>query len=120
MYAYWQNEVLKLDELYNEIMRLVKDITKQNGMPFELGAFSAIGWRHDSSNDTPMPYISIKKQKNAVHVYYSFWKFNEAEKRHFVSVFGKSAIGKSCIRIRKMTVERKETLTFIINRCKDI
>jgi len=111
-----------LNELYDEIEQLIEDITGQIGMPFTLGAFSGMGWCYAPTpmSKDPYPNITIKQQKNAIHVYYAFWKFNEDEKKRFTSIFGQSAAGKSCIRIKKMTSERKEALAYIINRCKEI
>jgi hypothetical protein len=110
-----------MSELYNEIEKLIENIVGKTGELYELGAFSGIGWSHASTpmnRESSNHIVVIKKQKNAVHVYYAFWKFDEDEKNRIVSVFGKSAVGKNCIRIKKMTEERREVLAFNINKSK--
>ena len=108
-----------MEELYQEIYQLMKDETGQEGRDFAIGAFSGLGWLYapykSASFDGLYPKICLKEQKNAVHVYVTLFVDGKSVIENYTAIFGKSAIGKSCIRVKKLTRQRREALEEIIN-----
>ena len=112
-----------MDELYSEIKNIIEKQAQKAGELFESGKFSGLGWYFYhykcSTYDGPYPRICLKQQKNGVHVYTALWQDGKSVLEDYVDVFGKSAIGKGCIRIKKMTPARKEALLEILDLAKN-
>jgi len=107
-----------MEETYQEIYQLIKETSGQEGTEFEIGAFSGLGWLYAPYKSTTFdglyPKLVLKQQKQAVHVYVTLFENGKSLLENYTEVFGKSAIGKSCIRIKKLTPERKAALLELI------
>lgn len=99
-----------MDTIFEEIINALNKTTQEGGKTFESGKFVGLGWcfrqRKTSNFEGPYPLIALKVQKNAVHLYYPFWLFSSTEIQNFQEIFGQSAMGKSCIRVKKLSTER--------------
>lgn len=111
-----------MDELYLELKELIESHSGQKGLLFEAGAFSGLGWYFFhykcSTFDGPYPRVSLKQQKNAVHVYTALWDNGKSVLEDYVGIFGKSGVGKGCLRIRKLTPARRQALIEILGIAK--
>ena len=111
-----------MDGLYGEIKDIIEKQAQKTGEPFESGKFTGLGWYFFhykcSTYDGPYPRVCLKQQQNAVHIYTALWQDGESVLEDYVDVFGKSAIGKGCIRIKKLTPARKEALLEILGMAK--
>jgi hypothetical protein len=109
-----------LQDIYNEINDIITNATNETGKPFSYGKFEGIGWLEftytNSTYSGPFPKISLKLQKNAVHIYIMHWLDGKPIIENYVDAFGKSATGVGCIRIKKLTEERKTALEDIVNK----
>ncbi len=65
--------------------------------------------------DGVYPMISMAPQKNSLNLYINFfYRGNEPITKGFANIFGKSNVGISCIKIRKLTAERIDAINDII------
>jgi hypothetical protein len=108
----------KLEQLHNEIKELIEEHVGEKAKTFTLGKFSGLGWLEFhyicSTYDRLYPRIVLKCQSNAIHVYIMSREYGLLER--YISVFGKTGLGKGCIRIKKLTPERQEALIEIISK----
>lgn len=113
----------ELQSLYYEIKSLIDEETGELGQEYEYGKFKGLGWLvynySNTSYEGPLPRISLKLQKSAVHVYVMLWINGKPVLENYVHVFGKSAVGKGCLRIKKLDAERKRALKEIIAAAKN-
>ena len=67
-----------METIYDEVNQMITNLTGQQGEEFEAGAFSGLGWLFFhykcSTYDGRYPRVSLKLQKNAVHVYVHAWE----------------------------------------------
>ena len=108
--------------LYNEIKTLINTQTQQIGKDYVCGKFEGEGWLPFhyvcSTFDGMYPRISLKQQKNAVHFYIMLWIDGVPVLERYTELFGKSAVGKGCLRIKQLTPERARALCEIIELAK--
>jgi len=117
-----------LQSLYYEIKNLIDEGVGEPGHEYEYGKFKGLGWLDfdyaNTNYEGPFPRISLKLQKNAVHVYVMMWIDGKPILENYVNIFGKSAVGKGCLRIKKLNDERKRALEEIImitkRLCSDV
>lgn len=107
--------------LYEEILALLEEVIGEKGKSFTVGKFSGIGWLDFhykcTTYDGLYPRISLKQQANGVHIYVMS---GEAEfLNEFIDIFGKSAIGKGCVRIKKLTPERQDGIVKMVEKIKN-
>lgn len=116
-----------MDNLYNELIELLDKLTNQKGKNFTMGKFEGIGWIDNlySSNthNGIYPMISLRKYDKTVNMYVMNWnESNVININNYIEVFGSSSIGKSCIRIKKLSESRiaaiKEIVETTINNIK--
>ena len=90
------------------------------GKTFTVGKFTGLGWLDFhyvcSTYDGMYPRISLKKQSNGVHLY--VMSPDDGLLAEYEDVFGKSGIGKGCIRIKTLTPERMAGLREIVEKVK--
>jgi len=108
----------QLEALYIEIEGLIEERLGEKGKPFTVGKFSGLGWLdfhyRCSTYEGLYPRISLKRQANAVHVYVMHVAYGLL--KDYVDIFGKTGIGKGCIRIKKLTPERHDALLEIVDK----
>ena len=107
------------DALYNEIKSLIDREVGGLGVDFTAGKFTGIGWLFFhykcTSYDGLYPRISLKQYPDSVHIYFHLFKDGQSELDSFVDIFGKSAVGKGCVRLKKWNEERKDALNELIH-----
>ena len=110
----------KLDVLYGKILMLIETEVGVQGTPFTAGKFEGVGWLDFhyvcSTYDGKYPRIALKKQANGVHVYIMSSEYGILAE--YVDIFGKTAIGKGCVRVKLLTEEREAGLVELIRRVK--
>ena len=112
----------KLEILYNEIESIITNEVGESGRIFTFGKFEGIGWLDFhykcSTYDGLYPRISLKQQTNAVHFYIILWIDGKPVLDDYIEIFGKSAVGKGCLRIKKLDETRRAALVEIIRHAK--
>jgi hypothetical protein len=107
-----------MDNLFDEIKNMIDKATGEAGREFSLGKFEGLGWLDFhyscSTYDGLYPRIALKQYANAVHFYAMLWIDGKSVIEDYSNVFGKSSVGKGCIRIKKLTDERRDALLEII------
>lgn len=63
-----------------------------------------------STYDGPYPFVSFAPQKNNVSLYLMLFIEGKPYIEKYTSIFGKSNVGKGCIRIKKLNSERINAL----------
>ena len=111
--------------LYEKIKFIIDRETGADGHVFRSGKFEGIGWLFFhyvcSTYDGLYPRLSIKQQSSGVHLYVMTMENSGGSiLDKYIPVFGKSAIGKGCLRIKKLTSEHEEALIEIISQLKAI
>ncbi|MCL1987897.1 MAG: hypothetical protein FWG64_08005 [Firmicutes bacterium] len=104
----------KLDSLYNGILELFTSELgneHRNGTEYTIGKFTGIGFLFPKEDCEKPPLISLKRQKNAVHIY-------AINLEKYAPIFGKSAVGKGCIRVKSLNNERLQAIKEIISKNK--
>ena len=105
-----------LDDLYVEILEILENKLGK-GESYISGKFEGLGWLNFPYKGGLLPKISLKQQKNAVHLYIMKWIDGKPVLDRYRHIFGKSATGVGCIRIKKLDSDRKQALIDIIDIC---
>lgn len=108
---------------HEELLRLLDKIIAEQAPMLKRQFYSAtsinmIGygempWQSTSSTG-PWPIISLAPQKSTVNLYIAAEKNGEPLPSYYIKEFGKTAVGKSCIRIRSIKALKKEALISLI------
>ena len=111
---------MNLEKIYQQVKEIIIAEIQEEATDFSIGKFTGEAWCFEQDirggNRPDYPSIMLKQQKNGVHLYIAFWKFSKDEMEEMSRIFGKSAVGKSCIRLRKLTPERVEAIRNIAIR----
>ena len=104
--------------LYHEILSLIERTVGEPARPFTCGKFDGVGWLDFhyvcSTYDGAYPRLALKQQKNAVHVYLMLWIDGIPVLERYMSLFGKSAVGKGCLRLKKLDPAKEAALVEIV------
>ena len=107
----------KLDMLYNEILTFITNALGVPGEPFTAGKFTGVGWLYfhykSASYNGMYPRIALKRQMHSVNVYVMGKDDHLLDA--YAADFGKTAVGKGCIRIKNLTPVRKARLLQLVN-----
>ena len=107
-----------LQSIYDEIEQIINSEAGEQGHNFAIGKFSGMGWLNFyytcSTYDGLYPRIALKRQTNAVHLYVMLWGDGKPILERYTGIFGKTAVGKSCLRIRKLDDKRKTAIAEIV------
>jgi len=107
-----------LQPLYDEIKNTIENEVGEPGYNFAYRSFEGQGWLNFhyvcSTYEGQYPRIVLKQQKEAVHFYVMLWVDGKPILENYTSIFGKSSVGKSCIRIKKLNDERRNAIVEII------
>ena len=113
-----------MDELFNNIKTMFDTLTQEKGYEYTVGAFSGTGWLEFhyvcSSYDGPYPRMSLKQYDKTVNAYFFLYEQGASVVEKMGEIFGKSNVGKSCIRIRKLNDERIEALKFLVEKSLEV
>lgn len=101
--------------MYQQIIDLINYETGEEAQVYSIGKFTGLGWLHDSSNE---PRITIKEYNNSVHIYAYLWDKDENHHHVLASIFGKSGVGKTCIRIKTLNSDKIDAIKDIVARLK--
>ena len=106
-----------LRNLHDEIAGIIERETGETGRDFAQGKFEGLGWLNFhykcTTYDGPYPRIALKIQKNAVHLYLMVWVDGEPPLKRYAELFGKSAIGQGCLRIKFLNDDRRKAVAEI-------
>lgn len=104
--------------LYHEIKALIDEQVGEVGREYTIGKFTGDGWLNFhyvcSTYDGQYPRISLKQQKQSVNFYLMLWIDGKPVLENYQSVFGKTALGKGCLRLKKIDDKGKVALKEII------
>lgn len=104
--------------LYDRIKKIINEVVGEEGVEYTLGKFTGDGWLNFhyvcSTYDGQYPRVSLKQQKAGVHVYIMLWIEGKPILENYIDVFGKTAVGKGCLRLKKLTDEGEVALREII------
>lgn len=122
-------EALTIEELFEksgkheELIRLIDriicetapDLRRElfSGSSFTMAGYGEIPGDDESEEDS-WPLISVAPQKRTVNLYIAAEKDGVPLPQYFVDSFGKSAVGKSCIRISSVKKLDKAVLRELI------
>ncbi|MDC7233054.1 MAG: DUF1801 domain-containing protein [Spirochaetales bacterium] len=122
-------EAVSIEDLFQksgnkeELIRLLDRIITEEAPGLERQFFSGpsitmIGygempWNTASASGT-WPVISLAPQKDTVNLYIAAEKEGKPLPSFYIEDFGKSAVGKSCVRIRSVKTLKKEALISLI------
>ena len=108
----------KIKSLYDEIEHMIVSEVGVQGHPFIYGKFEGLGWLDfqytSSAYEGPCPKIALKQQKNAVHLYVMSQTQGQPLLEKYVPIFGKTAVGKGCLRIKTLNEARRNAITEIV------
>ncbi len=107
--------------LFKELYQILKEEIAQEGTLFKTDSnMTMIGFKYIKYQNTNYngmwPLIAIAPQKNNISIYVLALENDEYIVQKYGKEFGKSNIGKSCIRIKKLDEKRIESLKVIIQK----
>lgn len=108
--------------LFMELYQFINQITGGEGVLYKQydDAMTIIGYYivpyKTNSFDGEYPLISIAPQKNNISIYVMVTINGEYLVPLYGDAFGKSNVGKSCIRIKKMNEEKYDALEGLLQR----
>lgn len=107
-----------MEALFEQINQLISRTVGSPGQAFTAGQFSGLGWLEFhyvcSTYDGPYPRIALKQYDKTVNFYIHVWDNGQSILENYKEVFGKSAVGVGCIRIRKLNEQRIEALRELV------
>lgn len=104
-----------MEELFITLKQLMEDELGQAGTPYSVGKFSGIGWLFPPDGD---PWLSLKAYPKTVNIYLFLFFDGKPVASQYTDVFGKSNLGKSCIRIRSLTPAKETALRELLQISK--
>ena len=97
------------------IQKTAPDLKRQL---FSMSSITMVGYGemplNTSSDDEIWPLISLAPQKNSVNLYITAEKDGVPLPQYYIDSFGKTAVGKSCIRIRSIKKLNTDVLKELI------
>lgn len=109
-------------QLLSQIYYFMNEVIGDEGKLFtsDSSPMSMIGYcfvpYKTAVNTAPYPLISIAPQKNNISIYIMGVVDGQFIVPNYAPIFGKSNIGKSCIRIKTMNEDKYEALAEILKR----
>lgn len=116
-------EFFTRSEKHEELIRLIDKIISETAPHLKRELYSApsitmIGYSEISlktaSAEGVWPLISLAPQKQTVNLYIAAKKDGVPLPQYFIESFGKSAVGKSCVRIRSLKTLKQDILRELI------
>ncbi|MFV0560190.1 MAG: hypothetical protein ACK5NA_05690 [Enterococcus sp.] len=108
------------EKLFTQIQQLIEQETNLPGESFTVGKFTGIGWlfTQPSPDEPASPMIAIKQYAKTVNVYVPIDEDEPPLVEQYAHIFGKSNLGKTCIRISSLTPARLDALKLLVNKIK--
>lgn len=100
-----------MEHIEQRLVHIISEIVGSPAQEYHLGKFEGLAWY---LRNAETPVVSLKKYDKTVNVYAMTWSQNHELAKAVETTFGKTAIGKSCIRIRKLTPDREQVLKNVI------
>ncbi len=116
-------ELFTRSEKHEELIRLIDKIIGETAPDLKRELYSAPSITMVGYGEMPLntataeevwPLISLAPQKHTVNLYIAAEKDGVPLPQYFIESFGKSAVGKSCIRIRSLKTLNQEVLRELI------
>ncbi len=108
--------------LFQELYHYLNQKLAAKGQLFTSNKMSMIGYHFvdykTSTYDGKWPLIALAPQKKTINLYIMVFKDNQGIAELYKDVFGKSNVGKSCIRIRKMNEQKYQAIDEMIGYIK--
>ncbi|MCL2574639.1 MAG: DUF1801 domain-containing protein [Defluviitaleaceae bacterium] len=109
----------KLDMLFSEIKEIIDGCAGEVGRDFVCGSFEGMGWLNFhykcTTYDGLYPRIALKCQKKKVHLYVMMWRPDgEPVLAKYENLFGKSNVGKGCLRIKSLDDARVDAIRELV------
>ena len=101
--------------MYTQIIDIINHETNEEPRPYSIGKFEGLAWLYNEQNE---PQITLKEYANSVNLYAYLWDKDLNYYEEMIQVFGKSGVGKSCIRIKKLDAKKIDAIRDIISRLK--
>ena len=109
-----------MHELYEQLKTIIETETDLSGTVYTSGKFTGIGWfpfnYKTTTYEQELYLISLKEYEKTVNLYVMHWVDGENIVGQYVDVFGKSAVGKGCIRIKKLSPEREHVVRLLVQQ----
>lgn len=108
--------------LFVDLYQFINEVIGGEGVLFrsEPSGMTIVGYYvvpyKTTTENTEYPLISIVPQKNNISVYVMVTINGEFLVPKYADVFGKSNVGKSCIRIKSMNEDKYEALEQLLHR----
>lgn len=113
-------------DLYLQIVNIIDEALDEEGVLYKSEGKSQcemIGYKFvpykNTCYDGEWPLVSVIPQTSSVNIYIMVVASGEYLVPSFVSYFGKSNCGKSCIRIKKLNDKKLEGLNLILDAVKN-
>lgn len=108
------------EKSYTQIKQLIEQETNQTGKSFTVGKFTGIGWLfvQHSPEEPASPLIAVKQYAKTVNIYVPIDENEPPLVEQYAQIFGKSNLGKTCIRISSLTPTRLDTLKALVQKIK--
>ncbi|GMC01237.1 MULTISPECIES: hypothetical protein [Enterococcus] len=108
------------EKSYTQIKQLIEQETNQAGKSFTVGKFTGIGWLfiQHSPEEPASPLIAVKQYAKTVNIYVPIDENEPPLVEQYAQIFGKSNLGKTCIRISSLTPTRLDALKALVQKIK--
>ena len=106
-----------MDELYHRIVKIIEEELQQPAKSYSSGKFTGEGWLFPDGEGSPL--ISVKQYEKTVNLYLFLFEDGQSVISQYESVFKKSNIGKSCIRLKTLTPEKEAAIRELIQKAKE-
>ncbi|MFV0288061.1 MAG: hypothetical protein ACK5HR_01225 [Mycoplasmatales bacterium] len=121
----YKNNIINLtkeahnSELFIELYELIVKELKLKGSIFQTkSGKTMIGFKYVEYKEGVWPIVAIAPQKNNISIYISAMENKTYLVEKYGIDFGKSNLGKTCLRIKTMTPEREKALKKILQKVK--
>ncbi len=112
----YKNMAIEIDKLILEVSPTIDRKLHTTNNTTILGyAFAPY---KNSCYDGLWPIISIAPQKNNLSLYFMLFEDGNSVVKQYSHIFGKSNVGVSCIRLKKLNEEKLETIKELVSKVK--
>lgn len=110
-----------MDELYHRIVKIIEEELQQPAKSYSSGKFTGVGWLFPANvkDGEGSPLISVKQYEKTVNLYLFLFENDQSIISQYESVFKKSNIGKSCIRLKALTPEKEAALRELVQKAEE-
>lgn len=104
-----------MDSLYHELTQIIEEELQEKGQVYTIGKFTGLGWLFPAEV-AGVPKVSLKQYEKTVNLYFFPKENGEPLFPKYETVFKKSNMGKSCLRLKNLNAEKIAAIRALLKK----